>query len=514
MKLTYSQLKNKIAGCWNGKNIGGCLGAPYEGPRKINEVTFYDKKIIDNPPANDDLDLQILWLNAVEKFGKFVNSDILSEYWLSYVIPNWVEYGSAKANLKMGLKPPFSGILDNDYHNSNGAFIRSEIWACLCPGRPDLAARYAYNDAIIDHGEEGAYAEVFCATIESACFIESDTFNLINIGLSYIPEDCGCAKAVRLVIDEYKKGTNWKDLRHKLLSEITCNFGIQDKDPAVRCNDYPPAAPGYDSPCHIAFLVLSWLYGEGDFEKSICLATNLGDDADCTCATIGSILGIILGNQALPEKWVKPLNNKIQTICINVSSIGITAPKTIEEMTDRVLACIPTFLGDKCDLGYELDKYVVNTVEKDELIFTKTKRLPLIDTNTMQQLYPYEMLRNLSPYATVYEFPTFNAVLDYHGENRISAGETKKVTLTLTDNGILCEQRWVEVSVFTKDGLTVGKGKFTACALQVTHDYKAVIEIEFTASEQFNSAKSEFYIDVQIANRQTTTVIKGFFLNK
>lgn len=513
MKLTYTELKNKIAGCWNGKNIGGCLGAPYEGPRRINNVTFYDQAVIDNPPANDDLDLQILWLNAVERYGKFVDSHLLSELWLSYVIPNWVEYGSAKTNLKMGLQPPFSGIVENDYHNSNGAFIRSEIWACLCPGRPDLVARYAYYDAILDHGAEGMYAEIFCATVESASFIESDAFELINIGLSYIPETCDCAKAIKMVVEEYKKGTEWKQLRHRLLSEITCNFGIQDKPPAIRCTEYPPAKPGYDAPCHMGFLVLSWLYGEGDFEKSICIGTNLGDDADCTSATIGAILGIILGNDALPEKWVKPLNNKIVTKCINVMSSGITAPTTVEELTDRVLACIPALLGKDCDLNFATDRYAVNASEKENLYFTKSKCLPLIDTNTMEQFYPFEKIKELSPYAVIYQFPTFNAVLDYHGENRISAGETKRLTLTLTDNGVLNEQRWAEVSVFTKDGLTVNKGKYTACALQITHDYRAVIEIELTADEQFSNAKSEFYVDIQMANRPTATVIKGFFIN-
>lgn len=512
MKLTYAQLKDKILGCWNGKNIGGTLGAPYEGPRRINNVTFYDQAVLDNPPANDDLDLQILWLNAVERFGNKVDSHLLSEYWLAYVIPNWVEYGSAKTNLKMGLKPPFSGSVENDYKDSNGAFIRSEIWACLCPGRPDVVARYAYHDAIIDHGNEGVYAEIFCAVVESASFVESDTYKLIDIGLSYIPEDCDCAKAIKLVLEEHKKGTTWQDLRHILLSTITCNFGIQDKDPSVRCDDYPPTKPGYDAPCHMGFTILSWLYGEGDFEKSICIATNIGDDADCTAATIGSFLGIILGNDALPEKWVKPLNNKIVTKCINIMSPGITAPTTIEQLTDRVLECIPSFNSEKCHLGSEI--YTVETLDKDQLKFTKSKRLPLIDTNTMEQAYPYEMIRELSPYCVLYQYPTFNAVLDYGGENTISVGETKKLTLTLTDNGVLNEQRWVEVSVLCKQGLIASKGAYTARALQVTHGYKAVVDIELTATEQANCSKLEFYIDVQVASRPTTTVIKGFFINK
>ena len=511
MKITYTQLRDKIAGCWNGKNIGGVLGAPYEGPRKINNVSFYDKSVIENPPANDDLDLQILWLNAVEKFGKFVNSDILAEYWSAYVIPNWVEYGSAKANLRQGLKPPFSGITENDYCNSNGAYIRSEIWACLCPGNPDIAAAYAYHDAIIDHAEEGRYAEVFLTTIESAAFVESDTRKLIEIGLSYIPKDCACAKAVKIVIDEYQKGTDWKEVRKILLTKITCNFGVQDKPPKTRCNEFPLAKPGYDAACHIGFLVLCWLYGEGDFEKSICLAVNVGDDADCTSASMGAILGVILGNKNLPEKWSKPLNDKIVTKCINVLGVGVTAPSTIGEMTDRVMACIPSILGKRCDLNTDIDKYQVAVREKLE--FTPSMHLPLIDTNTMEQLITYDKLGQLSSYAVPYQFPTLNAVLDYHGPNEIKLGETKKLTLTITDNGILNEQRWLEVSVLTKDGLVVSKGKYTCCALQVTHDYKAVVEIELTAEEQ-RGAKSEFYIDVQVANKHTTTIIKGFYFNK
>ena len=114
--ITYTQLKEKLLGCWNGKNIGGALGAPFEAQRGVFDITYYTKETLENPPPNDDLDLQLVWLNAVEKFGKFVNSEILGEYWLTYIIPDWVEYGSGKANLRSGLLPPLSGYMDNAYH--------------------------------------------------------------------------------------------------------------------------------------------------------------------------------------------------------------------------------------------------------------------------------------------------------------------------------------------------------------------------------------------------------------
>lgn len=127
MILTLEDYRNKVMGCWMGKNIGGTLGAPFEGRRQINNVEFYVQDLEGNPPANDDLDLQLVWLNAIEKYGRGVNAAILGEYWLNYIIPHWVEYGAGKTNMRMGLVPPLSGYVNNPYRDSCGCFIRSEI---------------------------------------------------------------------------------------------------------------------------------------------------------------------------------------------------------------------------------------------------------------------------------------------------------------------------------------------------------------------------------------------------
>ena len=94
MILQLNELRDKLAGCWTGKNVGGVLGAPFECKRMIPNVDFYVQDLTQGPPANDDLDLQIVWLAAVERYGRNVNASILGEYWLSFVIPNWVEYGT------------------------------------------------------------------------------------------------------------------------------------------------------------------------------------------------------------------------------------------------------------------------------------------------------------------------------------------------------------------------------------------------------------------------------------
>ena len=61
-------------------------------------------------------------------------------------------------------------------------------------------------------------------------------------------------------------------------------------------------------------IVLGLLYGEADLGKSICLAVMGGWDTDCTGATVGSIVGAMRGASALPEGWIAPLNDRLESI--------------------------------------------------------------------------------------------------------------------------------------------------------------------------------------------------------
>lgn len=67
-----------------------------------------------------------------------------------------------------------------------------------------------------------------------------------------------------------------------------CPAQQQDKD-------IPKAEHGYGAPASIGIILIGWLYGEGDFGKSVCLAVNCGEDSDCTAGSLASLLGIIAG---------------------------------------------------------------------------------------------------------------------------------------------------------------------------------------------------------------------------
>ena len=48
-------------------------------------------------------------------------------------------------------------------------------------------------------------------------------------------------------------------------------------------------------------------FGNGDFGKSMEIATRCGQDSDCNPATVGGVLGVMYGKSGIPEFWSKPL---------------------------------------------------------------------------------------------------------------------------------------------------------------------------------------------------------------
>ncbi|MCL2528590.1 MAG: ADP-ribosylglycohydrolase family protein, partial [Defluviitaleaceae bacterium] len=256
MIINIQEYRDKLQGCWMGKNIGSTLGQPFQWKRKINDITTYTHHTA--PPAA--LDIHLLWLRALEDNGVHTSTSILSEYFLSYLSTH--SEGPAKAYMQAGLMPPLCSM-SHDYRDSTGAFSRSEIWACIAPGCPEIAATKAYTDASIDHGAgEGLYAAIFIAVVQSAAFIEDDPRELIDIGLSYIPQDCGIAQAVKTAQEAYEDNMTWLEARDKVLQNHRGHYaawegaGISQRDWDYGLADGPY---GYDAPANIAMIIIGWL---------------------------------------------------------------------------------------------------------------------------------------------------------------------------------------------------------------------------------------------------------------
>ena len=94
-----STLRDKIIACYQGKNIGGTLGAPYEARNHYLHLSYYDP-VPTEPATNDDLDLQLVWLRHLAEFGFGLTGEQLGQAWLDHIDFHPDEYGTAIANLK------------------------------------------------------------------------------------------------------------------------------------------------------------------------------------------------------------------------------------------------------------------------------------------------------------------------------------------------------------------------------------------------------------------------------
>ena len=126
---------------------------------------------------------------------------------------------------------------------------------------------------------------------------------MLKKALDYIPDNCEYARAVHAVMAFYENHAeeSWR----KSFDFIWENFGY-DRYPG-NCHIIPNAA----------VMILSMLYGGGDFEKTINICNMCGWDTDCNVGNVGTILGVMTGLEGLDyEKWVRPVNDLL--ICSSV----------------------------------------------------------------------------------------------------------------------------------------------------------------------------------------------------
>ncbi|MCL2835089.1 MAG: ADP-ribosylglycohydrolase family protein [Treponema sp.] len=312
MKTEYL---NRIYAGWLAKIIGIRLGAPIEGWTYEKIKNVYGE--LDHYPvdykdfaADDDSNGPIFFLRALEdgkdKFD--LSAQAVGEALLNYAPFEhgffwWGGYGistehTAYLNLRNGIEAPRSGSVEQNGRTvaeQIGGQIFIDTWGLVCPGNPDLAAKYAQKAASVTHGGNGVYGGIFIAACIAYAFEEHDIKKIINKGLSYIPSDSEYTKAVKAVIGFYDKNPgDWRECFRYIFE----NFGY-DKYPG-NCHIIP----------NIAVMILGLLYGESDFSRTITITNMCGWDTDCNVGNVAAIMGVVCGLEGIDyQKWRKPIND-------------------------------------------------------------------------------------------------------------------------------------------------------------------------------------------------------------
>ena len=110
---------------------------------------------------------------------------------------------------------------------------------------------------------------------------------IIKAGLREIPPRSRLHEAVERVIGWYEEKISWDEVEKRIHGEWN------EWNQHHWCHTVSNAM----------IVTAAILWGEGDYGKSICQAVQIGFDTDCNGATVGSILGMMLGKEKIPA-WV------------------------------------------------------------------------------------------------------------------------------------------------------------------------------------------------------------------
>jgi ADP-ribosylglycohydrolase len=307
-------MQNRLEGMWLGKSIGGTLGLPYEGWLEPPDLEFYDPVPLE-PPPNDDVELQMVWLHLLEQRGLRLGQKDFAEGWIRHIHYMWDEYGRCRWNLATGIPATNCGTHGNPFHAGMGSPIRSEIWASLYPGQPELAATYARLDASLDHGDEGIVGEMFLAAVQSRLLAGVPTKQALADSMSLVSPRTETGAALRFVQAVHRVVADPWEARGAFLRQFSHhNFT--------------------HAPTNLGLILWALLYSEGDFSEGILLAARGGYDTDCTAATVGAILGAEIGREGIPPRWLEPIGERI---LLGEGILEIDGPADVSSLTERIL---------------------------------------------------------------------------------------------------------------------------------------------------------------------------------
>jgi len=324
-------LTDRITGGWLGRAAGCLLGKPVEkiareGIREILTasgswpLSYYitekgiPKEILNRFPWNrhagkeslrenilcmpedDDMNYPMLNLSVLESAGRSFATEHIAEAWLEKlpVLSTFTAERVAYLNCLEGLLPPATALRRNPYREWIGAQIRGDVFGWVCPGDPHAAATLAFKDARLSHVRNGMYGELFVAAMLASACVLTEPRAVVESGLRFLPPHSRLAGAVRFALSLPSSEPTWEGAVNRLYEQ----FGRYHWVHSIN---------------NVSLVVAALLYGNGDFERSVCNVVMGGWDTDSNGATVGSVVGTMLGAHRLPDRWITPLNNRIRS---------------------------------------------------------------------------------------------------------------------------------------------------------------------------------------------------------
>ncbi len=391
--ISHDELIDKLSGFWIGQILGNYIGFPFENryveepiPILIDHVYTAD---YDGDPelkinskdrrghipilahalkgafSDDDTDIEFVTLHAVEKYGLDITYPEITQMWKTHINDYiWVANREARNLMDQGLIAPDTGRKQNNKHWFQiDPQLVNEIWSAFYPGMTKHSARRALWGARITNDDWGTHPTIAYGAMISAAFFEKDVRKLVEIGVEAVPNEGPFAEGIRDVVKWHGQHDDWRDTRKK----------IHDKYYAYKKGSYEAPVSVVSSLVNGLAGIMAALYGEGDYMKTVGIATSAGYDCDNQAATMGGLIGVLNGLSGIGETateltlnlpawstWEKPFNDRY----VNISRDEVKLHTPISEIVERIGAVAKTAIlenGGRMEMRDGKAVYVINS---------------------------------------------------------------------------------------------------------------------------------------------------------
>lgn len=406
VQISKDVLKDKIKGGWAGQTIGCTYGGPtefkYRGAliHDDQNLIWYDdyakETFEEDPGLYDDVYMDLTFMEVLEKCGLDAPTDSFAIAFANADYKLWHANQAARYNILHGIMPPASGHWMNNPHADDIDFqIEADFAGLMSPGMANVAADYCDRIGHIMNYGDGWYGGLYMATMYSLAFVSNDMNYIVSKSLTAIPKNSKFRNCIEDVIKLYREDPKdwkkcWFEIEQKHAFEVGCPEGVFN-------------AFNIDATLNAAYVVMGLLYGEGDFFKTMDIATRVGQDSDCNPATAAGILGVMIGYSNIPQFW-KPAIEKVEDMDFPYTKISLN--KAYEISYKHALELIER------NGGKVLDSYIQVKVQEPQVARWE---------QSFEGHYPSER-RVINK-----EFYKDNLTIDFEGNGIVVMGSIKKV---------------------------------------------------------------------------------------
>jgi hypothetical protein len=323
--LPAEMIVDKIRGGMFGMMLGNMNGWPYEFKfyDKHGDVKTYVPSLPKGAETDDDTDFEWVYIYNMQKTRNlYIPYNDINAYWTNSINRGiWCANRYARYLMDIGIHPPMTGsVVLNPWaeFNVSGQFL-CEAYGLLAPAMPQTAAKIGlhYTRVAIDN-EPAQTTQLYTAMISTA-FIESDINKILDAGVASMDPKSVIVQIIADVRKWHKENPDNPAETHRLLHE---KYSLQD--------DLTRNRNG--SELNTAAIIAAFLYGNGSFTETIRHSMNFGYDADCNCATLGTLLGTIYGHRRIMnEGW------QIVDRYKNTKRDNMPMDETIISFSDRII---------------------------------------------------------------------------------------------------------------------------------------------------------------------------------